>query len=80
MKPKLPDSWNVNPDQTKTSYANSRSRMAHQQLGDGNNAVVFVPGKAQDQGFVDTAFASLNGSPLPDFDQPLAKFYRSEWR
>ena len=74
MKPKLPDSWNVNPNQTKTSYANSRSRMAHQQLGDGNNAVVFVPGKAQDQGFVDTAFASLNGSPLPDFDQPLAKF------
>lgn len=74
MKAQVPKKWNVAPNVMSTRYANARSKAAHENLGDGRNAVIYVPGKATDVGFTDTAFASLNGSPVPDYESPIAKF------
>jgi len=69
-----PKNWNVSPNRMKTNFANPQSRAAHDNLGEGRNTVIYVPGKAQDVGFADTAFASLNGTPVPDYETPIAKF------
>jgi len=74
MKAKIPTQWNVAPNVMSTKYANARSKAAHENLGDGRNSIIYVPGKVEDHGFTDTAFASLNGTPLPDYDTPIAKF------
>lgn len=74
MKPKTPKNWNIAPSRMQTKFANPRSRAAYQQGGEGRNTVIFVPGKVEDHGFENTAFASLNGGPKPDLDVPIAKF------
>lgn len=74
MKTKTPKDWNIQGGKIKTAFANSNSKAAYSALGDGRNTIVFVPGKSTDSEFTNTAFASLNGSPLPDLESPIAKF------
>ena len=74
MRVKTPDQWNVAANVMSTQYANQHSKQAASQLGDGRNTIIHVPGKVEDHGFVDTAFASLGNSPKPDYDAPIAQF------
>lgn len=73
MKPSTPKTWNVAPNRQVTKFANPKSKMAFESGGEGKNVLVFVPGKVEDHGFVNTAFASYDGV-TPDFEQPIARF------
>jgi len=61
----------------KTAYANAATEQAVNQYGEGafnKGKVIFFPAEIKDYGFVNTAFAGLDGSLIPDYDKPLAEF------
>lgn len=75
QKIQAPSYWNVKPQKLVTKFANAQSRMAFNKAGDGINKIVYVPGVVEDHpDFVNTAFASLDGGPKPDYDFPIARF------
>lgn len=72
----VPKSWTIDPQLTRTSFANQRSRQAYRAGGEGRNSLVFIPGIAHPdhREFQNVAFAAVDGTLSPDYDMPVAKF------
>jgi len=79
--PIVPSKWNINPNATKTVFANRKSRMAYKNGGEGKNSIIYLPGFADEdhREFVNTAFVCADTiGRKPDYSMPIASF-ETKW-
>lgn len=73
----VPNSWTIDANAKRTTFANQKAKMAYKAGGEGRNSLVFMPGIAHEdhREFVNVAFAAADPITLaPDYDMPIARF------